>query len=170
MHLLEVATIFLLSAVLLVPLFQRLKLGAVLGYLAAGMVLGPWGIGLVQDAENTLSFAEFGVALLLFLVGLELEPARLWSMRKLVFGLGGAQVGLTALVLGLLSAWLGLTWQAAFVAGCGAAMSSTALVLTSLGERAQLGSPHGRAAFAVLLFQDLVVIPLIALLPLLAYA
>src|SRR3954468_18786967 len=117
MHLLEVATIFLLAAVLLVPLFQRFKLGAVLGYLAAGMLLGPWGLAVVPDAENTLSFAEFGVALLLFLVGLELEPARLWSLRRLVFGLGGAQVALTALALGLIATWLGLSWQAALVAG-----------------------------------------------------
>ncbi|MGZ5228609.1 MAG: monovalent cation:proton antiporter-2 (CPA2) family protein, partial [Burkholderiales bacterium] len=170
MHLLELATVFLLSAVVLVPLFQRLKLGGVLGYLAAGMLLGPWGLNVVPDAENTLSFAEFGIALLLFLVGLELEPARLWSMRRLVFGLGGAQVGVTALVLGVLAFWLGLTWQAALVAGFGLAMSSTALVLTSLAERGQLGANHGREVFAVLLFQDIVVIPLLALLPLLAYA
>src|SRR4030081_2908518 len=130
MHLLEVAAIFLLAAVLLVPLFQRFKLGAVLGHLAAGMLLGPSGIGVVPDAENTLGFAELGIALLLFLVGLELEPARLWSMRRLVFGLGGAQVFLTALVLGLIAAWLGLAWQAAVVAGFGLAMSSTALVLS----------------------------------------
>src|SRR5690348_10096229 len=116
MHLLEVATIFLISAVVLVPLFQRLKLGAVLGYLAAGMVLGPWGLGIVADAENTLGFAEFGIALLLFLVGLELEPARLWSMRKVVFGLGSAQVGVTALVLAPIAVWLGLSWHAAVVA------------------------------------------------------
>ncbi|MDB5921311.1 MAG: potassium transporter [Betaproteobacteria bacterium] len=170
MHLLELATVFLLSAVVLVPLFQRLKLGGVLGYLAAGMLLGPWGLNIVPDAENTLSFAEFGVALLLFLVGLELEPARLWSMRRLVFGFGGAQVGATGLVLGGVALWLGLTWQAALVAGFGLAMSSTALVLTSLGERGQLGANHGREIFAVLLFQDIVVIPLLALLPLLAYA
>lgn len=170
MHLLEVATIFLLSAVVLVPLFQRFKLGAVLGYLAAGMVLGPWGLGIVPDAENTLSFAEFGIALLLFLVGLELEPARLWSMRRLVFGFGAAQVGLSALALAPLAAWLGLSWHAALVAAFGIAMSSTALVLTSLAERGQLAGTHGRAAFAVLLFQDLAVIPLLALLPLLAYA
>jgi len=87
MHLLELATIFLLSVVVLVPLFQRLKLGGVLGYVAAGMLLGPWGLNIVPDAENTLGFAEFGVALLLFLVGLELDPARLWSLRQLVFGL-----------------------------------------------------------------------------------
>src|SRR3954465_920258 len=122
MHLLELATVFLLSAVVLVPLFQRLKLGGVLGYLAAGMLLGPWALNIVPDAENTLSFAEFGVALLLFLVGLELEPARLWSMRRLVFGLGGAQVGLTALVLAPIAVWLGFSWHAAVVAAFGVAM------------------------------------------------
>src|SRR4051812_42875022 len=160
MHLLELATIFLLSVVVLVPLFQRLKLRGVLGYLAAGMLLGPWGLNIVPDAENTLSFAEFGVALLLFLVGLELDPARLWSMRHLVFGLGGAQVGVTALVVGLIAAWLGVTWQAALVAGFGLAMSSTALVLTALAERGQAGTGYGRKVFAVLLFQDIIVIPL----------
>ena len=170
MHLLELATIFLLSAVVLVPLFQRLKLGGVLGYLAAGILLGPWGFGLVPDAENTLSFAEFGVALLLFLVGLELEPARLLKLRNRVFGLGGAQVGITALALGLLAVGFGLSWQAAVVAGLGLAMSSTAIGLASLAERGQLNSSHGQQAFAVLLFQDIVVIPLLALLPLLAYA
>ena len=170
MHILELTAVFLLSVVLLVPLFQRLKLGGVLGYLAAGMLLGPWGLSLVSETENMQALAELGIALLLFLVGLELEPARLWSMRRLVFALGGAQVFLTALVLGLVAAWLGLTWQAAVVAGFGLAMSSTALVLSSLAERAQLGSNHGREAFAVLLFQDIIVIPLLALLPLLAYA
>ena len=93
MHLLEQVTVFLLTAVLLVPLFQRLKLGAVLGYLAAGMLIGPWGLGVVGAAESTLQFAEIGVVLLLFLIGLELDPARLWTLRRTVFGLGGAQVG-----------------------------------------------------------------------------
>src|SRR5687767_6751380 len=127
MHLLEITTVFLLAVVLLVPLFQRLKLGGVMGYLAAGMLIGPWGLGLVSETEAMHSLAELGIALLLFLVGLELEPARLWSMRRLVFGLGGAQVVLTALALGLLGASMGLTWQAAVVAGFGLAMSSTAL-------------------------------------------
>src|SRR5688572_3505703 len=170
MLLLHFSAVFLLAVVVLVPLFQRLKLGGVLGYLAAGMLLGPWGFGLISETENVHIAAELGVALLLFLVGLELEPARLWSMRRLVFGLGGAQVFLTAAALGLLAAWLGLSWQAALVAGFGLAMSSTALVLSSLGERGQLGSNHGREAFAVLLFQDIIVIPLLALLPLLAFA
>src|SRR3982751_634541 len=100
MLLLHFSAVFLLSVVILVPLFQRLKLGGVLGYLAAGMLLGPWAFGLVVDSENMHSAAELGVALLLFLVGLELEPARLWNMRKLVFGLGGAQVAFSAAALG----------------------------------------------------------------------
>src|SRR5688572_31201431 len=170
MPLLEFAAVFLLSVVILVPLFQRMRLGGVLGYLAAGVLLGPWGLALFSDGANIRSAAELGVALLLFLVGLELEPARLWNMRKLVFGLGGAQVALSALALGLIAAALGLSWHAAVVVGLGLAMSSTALVLSWLGERGQLNSDHGRKAFAVLLFQDLAVIPLIALLPLLAYA
>jgi glutathione-regulated potassium-efflux system ancillary protein KefC/glutathione-regulated potassium-efflux system protein KefB len=170
MHLHEIAAAFLLTIVILVPLFQRLKLGAVLGYLAGGMLLGPWGLGVVADTENIYVFAEFGVALLLFLVGLELEPARLWSMRRLVFGLGGAQLVFTALAIGSLGAWLGLTGHVAAVAGLGFAMSSTALVLSALAERGQLASNHGRQAFAVLLFQDMSVIPLLALLPLLAFA
>jgi monovalent cation:proton antiporter-2 (CPA2) family protein len=170
MHLLELVAIFLLATVLLVPLFQRLKLGGVLGYLAAGMLLGPWGLGIMSDTENTRGAAELGVALLLFLVGLELDPARLWRMRKAVFGYGTAQVVLSAIALGVLAARLGLSWQAAVVAGIGLAMSSTAIVLASLAERGQLNSSVGQKVFAVLLFQDIAVIPLIALMPLLAYA
>lgn len=168
MHLLQQVAIFLLTAVLLVPLFQRLKLGAVLGYLAAGMLIGPWGIGVVGAVESTMQFAEFGVVLLLFLIGLELDPARLWTLRHTVFGLGGAQVAATGVVLALAAAMAGLEWQAALVVGLGCALSSTALVMASLAERGQLLTRHGRDAFAVLLFQDLAVIPLLALLPLLA--
>ncbi len=98
MHLLEQIAIFLLTAVLLVPTFQRLKLGAVLGYLVAGMLIGPWGLGVVGAVEQTIQFAEFGVVLLLFLIGLELDPARLWTLRRTVFGLGGAQVGVTGAI------------------------------------------------------------------------
>src|SRR5512135_2940890 len=155
MHLLEQTAVFLLSAVLLVPLFRRIKLGAVLGYLASGMVIGPWGLRLVGEVEATMNFAEFGVVLLLFLIGLELQPSRLWALRRPVFGLGGAQVALTTLAL---------------LAAClpfGLAMSSTALVISSLAERGQLAERHGRNAFAILLFQDLSVIPMLALLPLL---
>ena len=165
MHFLQQAAVFLLTAVLLVPLFQRLKLGAVLGYLGAGMLIGPWGLGMVSEVESTLEFAEFGVVLLLFLVGLELQPSRLWVLRRPVFGLGGAQVLVTGSALALSGYWFGLPWQAALVAGFGLAMSSTALVLASLAERKQLATRHGREAFAVLLFQDLSVIPLLALLP-----
>jgi len=165
MHFLQQAALFLLTAVLLVPLFQRLKLGAVLGYLGAGMLIGPWGLGMVANVESTLEFAEFGVVLLLFLVGLELQPSRLWVLRRPVFGLGGAQVLISGAVLTFAAFGFGLSWQAALVAGFGLAMSSTALVLASLGERKQLATRHGREAFAVLLFQDLSVIPLLALLP-----
>ena len=166
MHFLPQAAVFLLTAVLLVPLFQRLKLGAVLGYLGAGMLIGPWGLGMVADVESTLEFAEFGVVLLLFLVGLELQPSRLWVLRRP----GrrhrrGARVVVTGAALALASSWFGLSWQASLVAGFGLAMSSTALVLASLAERKQLATRHGREAFAVLLFQDLSVIPLLALLP-----
>ena len=168
MHSLPQACVFLLTAVLLVPLFQRLKLGAVLGYLGAGMLIGPWGLGMIGDVASTLEFAELGVVLLLFLVGLELQPSRLWVLRRPVFGLGGAQVVLTGAVLAVASSFFGLSWQASLVAGFGLAMSSTALVLASLAERKQLSTRHGREAFAVLLFQDLSVIPLLALLPSLA--
>ena len=119
MHLLEQAAVFLLTAVLMVPLFQRLKLGAVLGYLAAGMVIGPWGLGVVGEMQSTLQFAEFGVVLLLFLIGLELDPARLWALRRSVFGLGGAQVAATGAVLGAIAMYFGLSWQAALIAGLG---------------------------------------------------
>jgi glutathione-regulated potassium-efflux system protein KefB len=162
------AAIFLATAVVVVPLFQRLKLGAVLGYLAAGAIIGPWGLGLIGEAQETLDFAELGVVLLLFLVGLELEPSRLWALRQPVFGLGGAQVLVTGLALTGIAHWFDFSWQAAFVIGFGLAMSSTAIVLAWLGERGELSSPSGRRAFAILLFQDLAVIPLIALLPLLA--
>lgn len=168
MQLLEQVAIFLLTAVLIVPIFQRLKLGAVLGYLAAGMIIGPWGLGVIGAVESTLQFSEFGVVLLLFLIGLELEPRRLWTLRNSVFGLGGAQVAATGLVIGLLAVAAGFAWQAALIIGLGCAMSSTALVMSSLAERGQLLTRYGRESFAILLFQDLAVIPLLALLPLLA--
>ncbi len=168
MQLLEQVAIFLLTAVLIVPVFQRLKLGAVLGYLAAGMIIGPWGMGVIANVESTLNFSEFGVVLLLFLIGLELEPRRLWTLRNSVFGLGGAQVAATGVVIGMLAWATGFAWQAALIIGLGCAMSSTALVMSSLAERGQLLTRYGRESFAILLFQDLAVIPLLALLPLLA--
>jgi monovalent cation:proton antiporter-2 (CPA2) family protein len=170
MVLLQHAAVFLATAVILVPLFQRLKLGAVLGYLVAGMIIGPWGLGMVGEVEETLDFAEFGVVLLLFLVGLELEPKRLQALKRPIFGLGGAQVAVSTAAFTGLGMAIGLEWHAALVAGAGFTMSSTALVLASLAERDELSSAHGRDTFAVLLFQDLAVIPMLALLPLLAGA
>jgi monovalent cation:proton antiporter-2 (CPA2) family protein len=170
MQLPEQVAIFLLTAVLIVPIFQRLQLGAVLGYLAAGMIIGPWGLGVTGDVESTMKFSEFGVVLLLFLIGLELEPRRLWTLRNSVFGLGGAQVTVTGMVIMLLAIAFGFMWQAALIIGLGCAMSSTALVMSSLAERGQLLTRYGRESFAILLFQDLAVIPLLALLPLLAAA
>lgn len=168
MHSLGQAAIFLLTAVLIVPLFKRLKLGAVLGYLVAGMLIGPWALKLAGEVGATMEIAEFGVVLLLFLIGLELEPRRLWVLRRPVFGLGGAQVAATGIVLSAFAMAFGMDMRSSLVAGLGLAMSSTALVLSSLAERGQLAARHGREAFAVLLFQDLAVIPLLALLPLLA--
>src|SRR5205814_9001678 len=131
-----------LTAVLLVPLFQRLKLGAVLGYLGAGMLIGPFGLGMIGEVESTLQFAEFGVVLLLFLDGLELQPSRLWVWRRPVFGLGGAQVLATGAVSAALALAFGFSWQAALVACFGVALPSTALVLASLAQRMLLAHPH----------------------------
>ena len=160
--------IFLTAAVLSVPLFRRLGLGSVLGYLVAGLLIGPYGLGLIADVESLLHFSEFGVVLLLFIIGLELQPKRLWRLRRLVFGLGGAQVLVTGSLITAVAMALGLSTPASVVAGFGLALSSTAFVLQMLGERAELNTLHGRAAFGVLLFQDLAVIPLLALVPLLA--
>ncbi len=165
---LEPIAIFLAAAVLIVPLFKRLGLGTVLGYLIAGMLIGPWGLELVREVENTRHVSELGVVLLLFVIGLELQPSRLWVLRRTVFGLGSAQLLLSALPIALLAAAIGQGWPAAVVIGVGAALSSTALVLQTLAERGELTTRHGRDGFAVLLFQDLAVIPVLAIVPLLA--
>lgn len=161
-------TLFLAAAVLFVPLFKRLGLGAVLGYLAAGLVIGPGGLGLMGDVESILHVSELGVVLLLFVIGLELQPSRLWHLRSSVFGTGGLQVLLTTAALGAAAFAMGLSPVTALVVGFGLAMSSTALVLQMLGERKELPDHHGRAAFAILLFQDIAVIPFLAIVPLLA--
>ena len=160
--------LFLAAAVLFVPLFRRLGFGAVLGYLAGGIFIGPYGCGFISDVDAILHISEFGVVLLLFVIGLELQPTRLWTLRRAVFGFGGAQVLLTTLALGAGGLALGLGGPAALVAGFGLAMSSTAFVLQMLAERKELAARHGRASFAILLFQDLSVIPFLALLPMLA--
>jgi monovalent cation:proton antiporter-2 (CPA2) family protein len=162
-----VAVLLLGAAVLAVPLAKRLGLGSIIGYLAAGTVVGPSGLDLIPDAESMRHVAELGVVMLLFLIGLELKPNRLWVMRRAVFALGGAQVAATAAVA-TLAGWLaGLAPGTAAVVGCGLALSSTALVLPMLAERDLLASPAGRDGFGVLLFQDLAIIPMVALLPLL---
>jgi len=165
MEMLGQAAIFLGAAVALVPIFKRLGLGAIIGYLVAGALIGPAGLRLITDVEAISHFAEFGVVLLLFVIGLELQPRRLWTMRASVFGLGGAQVTITALVLGGIAFASGQSVASATVIGLALALSSTAFVLQTLAERSQLGSRHGRAAFAVLLFQDLAAIPILAVIP-----
>ncbi|HRF83638.1 MAG: monovalent cation:proton antiporter-2 (CPA2) family protein [Proteobacteria bacterium] len=163
----ELALVLLLAAIVAVPLFRKLGLVAVLAYLATGVLLGPDGIGMVSDPDRILAASEIGVVMLLFVIGLELSPARLVLMRRPVFGAGGAQVFLSALLLGAaLLAW-NVHWKGALVAGMGLALSSTAVGLQLLAERKQLNSDYGRLAFAILLFQDLVAIPLLALIPLL---
>ena len=167
---LQLALVFLLAAVIAVPLFKRFGLGAVLGYLAAGVVLGPFGLQVIRDAGRVLTASEIGVVMMLFVIGLELSPARLWVMRKPVFGMGGLQVALSGLALGALGLMLGLGWKAALVVGLALALSSTAVSLQLLSERKALNSAHGRMAFAILLFQDIAAIPLIAAVPLLGVA
>lgn len=159
--------IYLAAAVIAVPLFGRLGLGSVLGYLTAGVIIGPQAVGLIGDVDAVLHFAELGVVLLLFIIGLELQPARLWALRKAVFGYGSVQVIATALLFGVV-AWLcGIDWRSAVVIGFALALSSTAFALQTLAEKRELTTRHGRSAFTILLFQDLAVIPLLALLPLL---
>ena len=160
--------VYLASAVLFVPLAARFKLGSVLGYLIAGCVIGPYCLRLVRDVESILHFAEFGVVLMLFLIGLELDPKRLWGLRGPVFGGGALQLGVCGGLLAL-GAWaLGLPWQAALVAGLALSLSSTAIAVQTMRERNLLDAPLGRTGFAVLLFQDIAAIPLVALVPLLA--
>jgi len=157
----------LVAACLAVPLFRRFGFGSVLGYLAAGIALGPYGFAVVDDVDKILHMAEFGVVLLLFIIGLELKPARLWVMRRSVFGLGTAQVAITTIAIIAVARWLGLGLATAVVVGLGLALSSTAFVLQILAEQKELTTAHGRASFAILLFQDLAVIPVLALIPLL---
>lgn len=166
--LLQAAVVFLLAAVLTVPLAKRLQLGAVLGYLFAGVIIGPSVLGLIGNPESVSHISELGVVLLLFIIGLELSPKRLWVMRKSVFGVGLAQVLLTGLIIGGIALLaFGQPLNTAVVLGLGLALSSTAFGLQSLAERKELNLPHGRLAFAILLFQDIAAIPLIAVVPLL---
>lgn len=161
--------VFLAAAVLLVPIANRLGLGSVLGYLLAGVVIGPFVIGFVNnEGEQIMHFAEFGVVMMLFLVGLELEPALLWRMRKTILGLGGLQVLLTTAVMSGIALAIGQSWNEALAIGMILAMSSTAIVLQTLNEKGLMRTAAGQRSFAVLLFQDIAVIPILAILPLLA--
>ena len=165
MSLLQEAVVYLLAALIMVPISRRLGFGSVLGYLAAGIIIGPFGLGFVKDAEHILHFAELGVVFLLFVIGLELQPSRLWVLRRMIFGLGSAQVLLSAGAIAAVGLAFGLALDEAVLVGLILALSSTAFVLQLLAEKKELTTTHGRAAFAILLFQDLAVIPLIAILP-----
>lgn len=160
--------IYLSAAVIAVPLSRALGLGSIIGYLAAGIAIGPWGLGLVTNVQDILHFAEFGVVLMLFLVGLELEPKRLWSLRRPIFGWGSLQVVGCVAAIFLLALPFGTSWPIALVAALGLALSSTAIALQVMGERNLLPTSSGQAGFSILLFQDVAAIPILALLPLLA--
>jgi monovalent cation:H+ antiporter-2, CPA2 family len=163
------AFIYLAAAVAVVPFARRFGLGSVLGYLIAGILIGPFGLGLVgENGEDVMHFAEFGVVMMLFVVGLELEPALLWRLRAPILGLGGLQVVVTALLSAAIALVIGLAWQEALAIGMILSLSSTAIVLQSLNEKGLLKSPAGQSSFAVLLFQDIAVIPMLAIFPLLA--
>ena len=160
--------IYLGAAALIVPIAVRLGLGSVLGYLIAGCIIGPWGLRLVTDAGTILHFAEIGVVLMLFVIGLELDPRRLWTLRASVFGGGFLQMAACGLLLGLFCMLMGLRWQIAVLIGLTLALSSTAIAMQAMNERNLTLSQMGRSAFAVLLFQDIAAIPLVAMIPLLA--
>ncbi|WP_428354176.1 monovalent cation:proton antiporter-2 (CPA2) family protein [Methyloprofundus sp.] len=158
----------LAAAVIAIPIFHRLGLGSVLGYLVAGAVLGPWGLKLINEVEDLRHVAEFGVVFLLFLIGLEMKPDRLWVMRRMVFGLGVAQVLITALLLFATAQLFGFPLKVSIIAAFGLALSSTAFGLQILSEKGALTCTYGRASFAILLLQDLAVVPLMAMVSLLS--
>ena len=165
---LSLSFLYLSAAVLAVPVSRAIGLGSILGYLGAGIAIGPWGLGLVREVGDILHFAEFGVVLMLFLVGLELEPKRLWQLRRPIFGWGSAQVLLCTAALAGAGLLAGADWRTAVVAASGLALSSTAIALQVMGERNLNATSSGQSGFAMLLFQDVAAIPLLALLPLLA--
>src|SRR5574342_628728 len=164
--LLRDAVIYLAATVVFVPLAKRFGLGSVLGYLLAGCAIGPFGLALVRDIDSIMHFAEFGVVLMRFAIGLELDPKRLWAMRRAVFAGGGLQMASSGLVLLGLGVAFGLPWRAGLVAGLALALSSTAIAVQSMAERNLLPTPLGRQSFAILLFQDIAAIPMIGLVPL----
>lgn len=160
--------ILLAAAIIAVPIFKRLGIGSILGYLVAGAIVGPWGLGFIDEITEIRHIAEFGVVFLLFIIGIELKPARLWKMRRTVFGLGSAQVLITGLVITGIAFLLGQSLKIAVIIGFGLALSSTAFGLQILTEKRELRTNYGRSSFSILLFQDLAVVPLLALVSLLA--
>ncbi len=165
------AVIYLTAAIVCVPIAKRLGMGSVLGYLIAGILIGPFVLGFVgEEGEDIMHFAEFGVVIMLFLIGLELEPEKFWKMRKMVLGMGSLQMVATAGIIFIAAFATGFSWQAALATGFALAMSSTAIVLQSLKEKGLMQTSSGQSSFSVLLFQDVAVIPILAILPLLAVA
>ncbi|CAM2812425.1 monovalent cation:proton antiporter-2 (CPA2) family protein [Legionella worsleiensis] len=160
--------IFLAAASVMVPIANRFKLGSVIGYLMVGILIGPFGLKLIGNSEQIMSFGEFGVIMMLFLIGLELEPIMLWKLRKLIVGLGGLQVLITTAAITGIGIFMQYSWQASLAVGMSLALSSTALVLQMLQEKNLLKTTEGEASFAVLLFQDIAVIPILIIMPLLA--
>jgi monovalent cation:proton antiporter-2 (CPA2) family protein len=159
--------IFLTAALIAVPLSIRLGFGSVLGYLLAGVAIGPWVLRLITDVDAILHFAELGIVLMMFVIGLEMHVEKLWAMRRTIFGYGGAQMALCASVLTATFLVFGSPWRVALTGGLALALSSTAMVIAELQARKLMDTPAGRAGFGILLFQDMAAIPLIALLPLL---
>ena len=160
--LLLATTILLAASIASIVVFRRAGFGSVLGLLATGILVGPSGLAVTRDVETFRSVTELGVVLLLFIIGLEMEPKRLWGMRRAVFGMGLAQVALTGLVLWAGAMLLGNAFEPALILGMGLALSSTAFVIQLLEERGELVTRHGEASFGILLFQDLMVVPLLA--------
>jgi len=166
--LLTAGVVYLFAAVIAVPIAARLGIGAVLGYLLAGIAIGPWGLGFISDVEEILHFSELGVVFLMFIIGLELNPSKLWELRRSIFGVGAAQVIFSAAILSVLLWLTKFSWQAAMIGGLGLAMSSTAMALQLMSDKGMKRNESGQLGFSVLLFQDLAVIPALALVPLLA--
>ncbi len=166
--LLTAGVVYLFAAVVAVPIAARLGIGAVLGYLLAGIAIGPWGMGFISDVEEILHFSELGVVFLMFIIGLELNPSKLWQLRRSIFGVGAAQVIFSAAVLGGLLWLTDFSWQGAMIGGIGLAMSSTAMALQLMRDKGMNRSEAGQLGFSVLLFQDIAVIPALAMVPLLA--
>ncbi|WP_410013264.1 glutathione-regulated potassium-efflux system protein KefB [Sodalis sp. C49] len=165
---LTAVVLFLFAAVVAVPIAQRLGIGAVIGYLAAGIAIGPWGLGFIRDVDEILHFSELGVVFLMFIIGLELNPSKLWELRRSIFGVGAAQLFFTALLLGGALYLTHATWQSALIGGIGLAMSSTAIALQLMRDKGMNRNEGGQLGFSVLLFQDMAVIPTLSLIPILA--